>query len=124
MKLTAKATRAGKWWAVEVPEIEGLFTQARRLDQIEAMVKDAASLLTERPEQDFRVDIVVEDQNMRDIAAAARAATEASRVAAERAAAESARAAKTLLGCGLAVRDVATLMRVSPARVSQLRKAS
>lgn len=32
-------------WAVEVPEIPGLFTQARSLDQVGAMVADAAELL-------------------------------------------------------------------------------
>lgn len=55
MKLTANATRSDGWWAVDVPEIEGLFTQARRLDQVPAMVQDAAALLTGRPETDFEV---------------------------------------------------------------------
>ena len=45
MKVTAQATRSGKWWAVEVPEIPGLFTQARRLDQVVEAVADAASML-------------------------------------------------------------------------------
>jgi predicted RNase H-like HicB family nuclease len=45
MKVTAKATRSGKWWAVEVPEIPGLFTQAKRLDQVVDMVADAAEML-------------------------------------------------------------------------------
>ena len=45
MEVTAKAERSGSWWAVEVPEIPGLFTQARRLDLVPAMVVEAASLL-------------------------------------------------------------------------------
>jgi hypothetical protein len=45
MKVTAYATRSGEWWAVRVPEIDGLFTQARRLDQVPEMVADAAMLL-------------------------------------------------------------------------------
>lgn len=69
MKLTAKATRVGKWWAIEVPEIEGLFTQTRHLDQVEAVVKDAAAGLTERPEQDFEVAVLVTNQNMQKTAA-------------------------------------------------------
>ena len=32
MKVTAEATRSGGWWAVEVPEVDGAFTQACRLD--------------------------------------------------------------------------------------------
>ena len=43
--VTANAVRSGNWWAIEVPEIPGLFTQARRLDQAASMVQDAATLL-------------------------------------------------------------------------------
>ncbi|WP_212741332.1 hypothetical protein [Bifidobacterium moukalabense] len=45
INVTAIAERCDGWWAVEVPEIPGLFTQARRLDQIDGMVGDAAGLL-------------------------------------------------------------------------------
>lgn len=55
--LTARSTRSGGWWAVEVPEVQGLFTQARRLDLVPAAVLDAAALLTGRPESDFEVII-------------------------------------------------------------------
>lgn len=55
MLLHARVVRSGGWWAVEVPEIDGLFTQARTLDEVPAMVKDAASLLTGRPASDFEV---------------------------------------------------------------------
>ena len=43
--VTAIARRYDGWWAIEVPEIPGLFTQVRRLDQVAAMVKDAAATL-------------------------------------------------------------------------------
>ena len=46
-QLTATATRSEGWWAVSVPEVDGLFTQARRLDQIPAMVRDALTLFPE-----------------------------------------------------------------------------
>lgn len=42
---TAVCTFDGGWWAVEVPEIPGLFTQARCLDQVEEQVRDAAGML-------------------------------------------------------------------------------
>ena len=42
---TAIAKRSDGWWAVDVPEISGLFTQARRLNQIDDMVRDAARTL-------------------------------------------------------------------------------
>lgn len=43
--VTARVTRSDGWWAISVDEIPGLFTQARRLDQVADMVRDAASLL-------------------------------------------------------------------------------
>ena len=45
MNVTAAAERSDGRWSVEVPEIPGLFTQTRRLDQIDAMVRDAAGML-------------------------------------------------------------------------------
>ncbi|MDY5128050.1 transcriptional regulator [Actinotignum sp. SLA_B059] len=44
---TARATRDEGWWVVEVDEVPGLFTQARRLDQIPDMVRDALALFPE-----------------------------------------------------------------------------
>lgn len=119
--LTARSTRSGGWWAVEVPEIAGLFTQARRLDQVTAAVLDAAALLTGRPESEFDVVVtpvldaddltIVRDARERraELAEAEQAAARASRVAVARLRSE-----------GLTVRDVAEIMGMSPQRVSQL----
>jgi predicted RNase H-like HicB family nuclease len=57
MQVTAKAKRSGDWWAVEAPEIPGLFTQAKRLDQVADMVADAAEMLGHA-----HVEVVVEPQ--------------------------------------------------------------
>lgn len=46
MNVTANAVRVGNWWAVEVPEIPGFFTQARHLDEVPAIVAEAAALLS------------------------------------------------------------------------------
>jgi hypothetical protein len=54
MKVTAQARRTGDWWAVEVPEVDDVFTQANRLDQVPAMVADAVACSrtsTRRPSQ-------------------------------------------------------------------------
>ncbi|MDR0960236.1 MAG: hypothetical protein LBM23_07795 [Propionibacteriaceae bacterium] len=55
--LTARCERSGKWWAVTVDEMDNLFTQARRLDQVPMMVKDAVTLLTGQPESFFGVQL-------------------------------------------------------------------
>lgn len=51
--LTALCTRSGGWWAVEVPRVQGLFTQTRTLDEVPSAVLDAAALLTGRPEAEL-----------------------------------------------------------------------
>ncbi|MDR0283969.1 MAG: XRE family transcriptional regulator [Propionibacteriaceae bacterium] len=121
MELTALSHRCDGWWAVAVPEVEGLFTQARRLDQVADMVKDAASLLLDQPESDFTVTVVPQlpTAEQRRVAQ-----VKAAKVRLAEAEAETARASRaivaTLRDQGLTVRDVATILNVTPARVSQL----
>ncbi|MPY92522.1 MAG: hypothetical protein GEV08_05470 [Acidimicrobiia bacterium] len=40
----AVCRRRGAWWAVEVLALSGVFTQVRSLDDVAAMVQDAATL--------------------------------------------------------------------------------
>ncbi len=60
---TAVATRDEGWWTISVKEVPGLFTQTRRLDQIEDMVRDALILFPEVESQPStaEVDIVIEE---------------------------------------------------------------
>ncbi|GGI86702.1 type II toxin-antitoxin system HicB family antitoxin [Pseudarthrobacter scleromae] len=122
MKLTAVAERAGKWWAVEVPEIPGLFTQAKRLDHIEEMVKDAAALLTGKPEDSFAVEVTVDTSNpqLNDLIHDAKAkAREAARLQAE-ASEQSRQAASKLATEGLTVREIGEVLELSFQRAHQL----
>ncbi len=120
MEVTAKAERSGSWWAVEVPEIPGLFTQARRLDLVPAMVVEAASLL----DVDLELaDVTVEPHLSSEDADAIASARHASNTARRHAAISSRlsrEAVARLRGQGLSVRDVAELMHVSPQRVSAI----
>lgn len=43
--VTAFAERSDDWWAIEVPEFPDLFTQARRLNQIDGMARNATRML-------------------------------------------------------------------------------
>ena len=54
---TARSTRSGDWWAVEIEELDGVFTQARRLDQVEAMARDAIALTLDEDPSSF--DVVI-----------------------------------------------------------------
>ena len=121
MNVTAVAERSGNWWAVEVPEIPGLFTQARRLDQVDGMVRDAARMLG-REVGMVTVDpkLSEEDERMIDeLLAARREATEA-RANASRL---TAGAVDALRGQGMTVRDVADIIGITPQRVSALANA-
>lgn len=121
MNVTAVAERSGNWWAVEVPEIHGLFTQARRLDQIDGMVRDAASMLGHEVAT-VTVDPKLSEQDERmidELLTARREATEARAKASEL----TANAVGLLRGQGMTVRDVADIIGITPQRVSALANA-
>lgn len=62
MRVTALCTRSDGWWAVAVPEVDGVFTQARHLDQVPAMVVDAVALMTDEDPTTIEVDVQPEIQ--------------------------------------------------------------
>lgn len=117
-EVTAVARRSGDWWAVEVPEIPGLFTQARRLDQIDGMVRDAAKLLDyEIGEVSVRPKLSKQDERMLDELLTAR--DEAIK-AQEKASRLTRSTISTLREQGMTVRDVAGIIGITPQRVSKL----
>lgn len=121
LDVTAEATRSGGWWAVEVPEIPGLFTQTRRLDQVDGMVRDAARMLGVEVGQ-VTVLPKLGEQDERMIAELLDARREA--VEARSRASELAREAVGVLRSrGMTVRDVAGIIGVSPQRISALQDA-
>ncbi|MGG7104616.1 MULTISPECIES: type II toxin-antitoxin system HicB family antitoxin [Rhodococcus] len=123
MKITAKARRSEGWWAVEIPEVEGAFTQAKRLDQVSARAADAVAVLEgispDRVEVEA-VDYDLDDHAMtRDIGEAKKLSRDAQR-AAENASTAMRVVVRKLRERGLSVRDVGTILQISPQRVSQL----
>lgn len=53
----AVCRRSGGWWAISVPEINGLHTQVRRLDQAEDMAREAIALMLDADPADIRVEV-------------------------------------------------------------------
>jgi predicted RNase H-like HicB family nuclease len=49
--------QAGSWWAISVPELPGVFSQARRRDEVEAMARDAIALYLDVPEGSFGISV-------------------------------------------------------------------
>lgn len=117
-RVTATATRSGGWWAVEVPEVPGAFTQARRLTQIPAMAADAVEMLTGEHVEVEVVPILptAERQHLEEWRKVSRQAAELTGQAAR----DSRALVAQLRAEGLSVRDIGELLGVSSQRVSQL----
>lgn len=62
---TVMVERDQGWWAIRVAELPGVFSQARRLDGVEVMARDAISLLREVPPDSF--DVVVRERLLPEV---------------------------------------------------------
>ena len=117
-----EAVRSGDWWSITVPELSGVFSQAKRLDQVERSAREAIAMMLDIDEArvgSLEVDVtppatVVELlKRLHNFVATANEATDA-------AAAARREAAQLLREEGLPIRDVGELIGVSHQRVSQI----
>lgn len=115
----AEAVRDGQWWLLTVEGIGA--TQSRTLRDAPAAAQGLISAMLDVDPATVQVEVVPQiDSELLDHAEAARrSVARAARLQAE-AAAESRAAARELLGVGLTGRDIATILDLSPQRVSQL----
>jgi predicted XRE-type DNA-binding protein len=119
------ARRSQGWWALEVTGDDlayPAFTQVRRLDQGEAMVRDLLALqLDSSPAEIGEVEITpVLDTALADEVSQIRHAREQADKLRAEATAQTRRTALHLKEQGLAQRDISTLLRLSHQAVSQL----
>jgi predicted RNase H-like HicB family nuclease len=119
---SAKAVRSGDWWAITIAELKGVHSQARRLDQAEAMAREAISLFLDVPMDSFDVTVVpvlpAAVQADVDKARAVRGEAEERQ---REAATATARAAQELVkGAKLTVREAGQILGVSHQRIAQL----
>ncbi len=121
-KYRVEAARSGNWWAIAVPELDGVFSQARRLDQVESRARESIALMLDVDESEVGdLELFVEPpgsvaallSEMQDSEAAATAAG-------ERAAALRRLVAQQLRDDGYPVRDIGRLTGISHQRVSQI----
>ena len=118
--VTAHVTRSEGWWAISVEEIPGLFTQARRLDQVANMVRDAASLLgVEVGAVEVLPALDSDSQRMlEELEAARREAEEKQRISSGL----TREVIRRFREEGLTLRDIASLVGLSQQRVAVLSK--
>jgi predicted RNase H-like HicB family nuclease len=115
------ARRSGGWWAISVPELKGVHSQARRLDQVDWMARDAIALFLDVPPDSF--EVVVEPEVPHEVSHAL-AERRAAREAEQRADSATALAVDRLITAGFTVRDAGRMLGLSPQRVSQISHAS
>jgi hypothetical protein len=127
MRLSYRATarRDGRWWFVEVPGEQGLYTQVRRLDQAEAMIREVISLVREVPQDSF--DLVVDPDleslgAVREAVEAALRERERASAAQEAASTAMRHAVSEVRASGYTSRDAGMLLGVSNQRISQIER--
>ena len=118
--VTARVTRSEGWWAISVEEIPGLFTQARRLDQVANMVRDAASLLGAEVDAVEVLPVLDSDSQrmLEELEAARREAEEKRRISSSL----TRQIIRRFREEGLTLRDIASLVGLSQQRVAVLSK--
>lgn len=128
MRLTyeALARRSGNWWAVEVlgghKDGDALWTQARRLDQVEHMARDAIALMRDVPPASFDVRVVpvLEPQLSVQLEHAAELRSQAEAVQREATAALRQAASVLVHDLHLPLRDAGAILGLSHQRIAQL----
>src|SRR5450759_941252 len=122
---TARCQHSGDWWAISVPELKGVNTQARRLEKAEAMARDAIALFLDVPTDSFevRVEPILPRELQKKVGRAKKVRGEAEELQAEAATVSAAVAADLVQGAHLTVRDAGRVLGLSHQRIAQLLKA-
>lgn len=117
MEYIVKCVSSGGWWAITVLELKGVFSQARRLEQVEELAREAIALMLDVDPNSFDIDVQPELPQEVTHARKARSELREAEKSAEEA---TVLAARALLAKSYTVRDAGALLRISAQRVSQL----
>jgi predicted RNase H-like HicB family nuclease len=112
---TAVCRRTGRWWAVAVPELDGVFTQARCLDQVEQVTRDTIARIIGVGAEDIEIRVQPELPGTVSEALQARHVARLSQEAAREATTS---AVHALLRDGCTIRDAGLLLGLSPEEIS------
>ena len=121
---TALVSRDGRFWHVEVPEIDRV-TQARNLNEVESMARDLVAIMTGIEPDSFELDVRVQlPDSVRAHLSEVERARHAEAEARSHAATELRAAAAELKNAGLSVRELGSVLGISYQRASQLTSRS
>jgi predicted transcriptional regulator len=116
------AARSGQWWSIEasVPRAS-VWTQARRMDQIEATVREAIALSLDVTPDSFEINVHIElPEDLREDVEIASVVANIAEIAQDAAAVARRVVALKLQEQGLTVRDIGRVLNLSSQRISQL----
>lgn len=116
------ARRTGEWWALEIPDLPGVFSQAKRLDTADTAAREAIALMLDTHPDSVQVAI---EPTLDSKAAKAVEEAETAREVAEEASAraqDAMRVAAGILSETMSQRDAGLVLGVSFQRISQLLK--
>jgi hypothetical protein len=119
----ALAERAGRWWTVRVPQVEGLAVQVRSLDQAEMMARRHICEALHLPPESVWVEVHAEGSVLPALTKALQA-RQAAAQAAEAAARATRSAIEALLADGSTLQEAAIVLRISPEEAAGLASGS
>jgi predicted RNase H-like HicB family nuclease len=122
---TARCQRVGDWWAISVPELRGVHTQARRLEKAEAMVRDAIALFLDVRADSFDIQIqpVLPRDLQKKVGRARKVRREAEALQHESLTVSSEVASELVQKAHFTVRDAGRVLGLSHQRIAQLLKS-
>jgi hypothetical protein len=115
---TALCERAGRWWTIRVPQVEGMTAQVRSLDQAEIVTRQLISRTLAVPAELIRVDVLPDAPAPVAYALELRHAARQAVEAAMRATGD---ALEALASEGVTFHDAATILGLSPAETELYR---
>lgn len=120
MEVKALCEREADGWTVEVPDFKNLHLSAKRLDKVEALVKEAAKNYGITDNCDVVIKVIASMPGLIcDMEAAQEKMKQAAKLQ-EEASAEIREVVRQMRSQGLTMRDIAVLLGVTPQRIAQL----
>ena len=120
-KYTVIAERDGAWWIISVRELDNVFSQARRLDRVEYMARDAIALMLEVPPDSFDIAVIQNlDPPTLEQLERVKEIREAVATWRRRSSETTRETVRSLAASGYPQRDIGRLVGISHQRVAQL----
>jgi hypothetical protein len=121
---TIRAERWNDWWSLVVPDLSGVASQTRRLDQAEAAIQEVIEQLYDRSPDSYDLELAIADAEITELVEIARESRAVIERLTQQSRAMQAEAVERLRRRGLPMRDIGDLLGVSHQRIAQIERPS